>query len=165
MGQICTATSRIYVQDTIYDKFIDQFTEYTKQTSVLGSQFDEKTNHGPQVSKAQYEKILQYAESAKSAGAKLVLGGKAAKDKGYFIEPTIFADVKSDMQVVQEEVFGPFVVIQPFKTEEQVIELANDTQYGLGAALFTRDIVKGHRVAGAIEAGTVWVSNPGDCSR
>lgn len=162
MGQICTATSRIYVQDTIYDKFIDQFTEYTKQTSVLGSQFDEKTNHGPQVSKAQYEKILQYAESAKSAGAKLVLGGKAAKDKGYFIEPTIFADVKSDMQVVQEEVFGPFVVIQPFKTEEQVIELANDTQYGLGAALFTRDIVKGHRVAGAIEAGTVWVNSSQD---
>lgn len=157
MGQICTATSRLYVQDTIYDDFVKKLKEHTAQNTSIGSQFDPKVSHGPQVSKVQMEKILGYVDSAKSEGAELVVGGTRPTDKGYFIEPTIFKDVKNDMKVVREEVFGPFVVVQSFKTEEEAIEKANDTDYGLGAAVFTQNIVKGHRVAAAIEAGMVWV--------
>jgi len=159
MGQICTATSRIYVQSAIYDEFIERFIQYTKETSVIGSQFDGATTHGPQVSKIQHEKIMQYIDSAKSEGAQLVLGGAAKSGPGYFIEPTIFKDASNSMKVVREEIFGPFVVIQPFDTEEEAVQKANDTDYGLGAAVFTRDVVRAHRVAGAIEAGMVWVKS------
>jgi aldehyde dehydrogenase (NAD(P)+) len=133
MGQVCTATSRLYVQDTVYDKFLELFKKQTKENTTIGSQFDSNTNHGPQISKAAQEKILGYIESGKSEGA----------------------------EIVREEVFGPFVVIQSFKTEEEVVAKANDTEFGLGAAVFTRDIMRGHRVAGEIEAGMVWVG----CSR
>lgn len=158
MGQICTSTSRIYVHHSIYQKFLDEFKEYTLKTSSLGSQFDPQVNHGPQVSKAQYEKILQYVDIAKSDGAKLILGGVKAGENGYFVKPTIFADARNDMRALREEIFGPFVMIQPFETEEEVIDKANDTDYGLGAAIFTQDIVRGHRVASLIDAGSVWVS-------
>jgi acyl-CoA reductase-like NAD-dependent aldehyde dehydrogenase len=114
--------------------------------------------HGPQISKAQQEKILSYVESAKSEGARLILGGEVSNKQGYFVDPTIFADTKNDMKASREEVFGPFVVVQSFKSEDEVIEKANDTEYGLGAAVFTKDIVRGHRVAGEIQAGMVWVS-------
>jgi aldehyde dehydrogenase (NAD+) len=157
MGQVCTATSRLYVEDSIYDKFVEGFKEFTAQTSVAGSQFDPKVNHGPQVSKAQHEKILGYIQLAKNEGV-TVSGGTAREGKGFFVEPTILTGVNDSMKVVREEIFGPVVVIQSFKTEEEAIERANDTEYGLGAAVFTQDIVKGHRVAGAIQAGTVWVS-------
>lgn len=158
MGQICTSTSRLYVQDSVYDKFLDMFREYTKANSKVGSQFDSNINHGPQISKTQQERILSYVDSAKSEGARLVLGGdKPDQEGGYFVMPTIFADVTNDMKAVREEVFGPFVVIQSFNSQQEVIEKANDTQYGLGAAVFTKDIVRGHKVADAIEAGMVWV--------
>lgn len=161
MGQICTATSRIYVQQSVYDKFLDEFVHYTKKTSVIGSQFDPNVNHGPQVSRAQYEKILQYAESAKSAGANLVLGGtgRSGSEKGYFIRPTIFSNVTSDMAVVKEEVFGPFVIVKAFATEDEAVKEANNTEYGLGAAIFTKDITRALKTADLVEAGTVWVSN------
>lgn len=160
MGQICTSTSRIYVQDGVYDKFLDMFKDYTVANSKVGSQFDSEMNHGPQISKAQQEKILSYVASAKSQGARLVLGGDKPDQAGYFIEPTIFADVTNSMKAVREEVFGPFVVVQSFKTQEEAIEKANDTDYGLGSAVFTKDIVRGHTVADAIEAGMVWVGDP-----
>src|SRR5689334_22835368 len=99
MGQVCTATSRIYVQDTIYEKFVSQFKEYTVANTSVGSQFDEGVSHGPQISKAQQDKILKYVETAKSEGARLVLGGTKSSDKGYFIEPTIFADTTHDMKI------------------------------------------------------------------
>ncbi|KAI0007139.1 aldehyde dehydrogenase [Xylariaceae sp. FL0662B] len=160
-GQICTSTSRIYVQEPIYDKFLQQFKEYTEKKVRSGSQFDEDVNHGPQISKAQQERIFSYVASAKSEGGRLLLGGKIS-DKGYFVEPTIFADMNNNMRAVREEIFGPFVVIQSFKEEEEVIEKANDTEYGLGAALFTRDVVKAHKVAARIEAGMVWVNSSQD---
>jgi acyl-CoA reductase-like NAD-dependent aldehyde dehydrogenase len=159
MGQVCTATSRLYVQDTIYDKFLELFKKQTKENTTIGSQFDSNTNHGPQISKAAQEKILGYIESGKSEGAELIHGGTQSgiPDKGFFVEPAVFANVTNDMTIVREEVFGPFVVIQSFKTEEEVVAKANDTEFGLGAAVFTKDIMRGHRVAGDIEAGMVWV--------
>lgn len=159
MGQICTATSRIYIQDTIYDTFVEKFKQYTIENSVVGSQFDPSVNHGPQVSQVQRDRILRYIESAKSEGAQLVLGGETPQDKqkGYFVQPTIFKDTTQAMTAVREEVFGPFVVIQSFSSQEEAIKKANDTEYGLGAAVFTENITRGHKVAAAIEAGMVWV--------
>ncbi|KAJ4357528.1 mitochondrial aldehyde dehydrogenase [Didymosphaeria variabile] len=164
-GQVCTATSRILVQEGIYDKFVESFKEYVSKASVVGDPFKDDTFQGPQVTKTQYEKVLSYIEAGKSDGAKLVAGGEAFKDvggKGFFIAPTIFADVKDDMRIYREEVFGPFVVISSFKTEEEAIERANDTTYGLGAALFTQDITKAHTVARRIEAGMVWINSSND---
>lgn len=157
-GQVCTSTSRIYVQEPIYEKFLEEFKKYTQENTTIGSQFDSNVTHGPQISKSQQEKILSYVESAKSEGARLILGGEVSNKQGYFVDPTIFADTKNDMKASREEVFGPFVVVQSFKSEDEVIEKANDTEYGLGAAVFTKDIVRGHRVAGEIQAGMVWVS-------
>lgn len=159
---MCTATSRILVQDGIYDKFVSAFKEYVAKTSVVGDPFKDDTFQGPQVTKAQYERVLSYIEAGKSEGATLVSGGKAYKDvggKGFFIEPTIFSDVKDNHTIYREEVFGPFVAISSFKTEEEAVERANDTTYGLGAALFTENITKAHRVARAIEAGMVWINS------
>jgi aldehyde dehydrogenase (NAD+) len=159
MGQVCTATSRLYIQDTIYDKFLEAFKKQTKENTKIGSQFDADTNHGPQISKAAQEKILSYIDTAEPDGAQLIHGGKqdGIPEKGYFIEPAVFANCNNDMKIVREEIFGPFVVIQSFKTEDEAVEKANDTEFGLGAAVFTKDIMRGHRVAGAIEAGMVWV--------
>jgi aldehyde dehydrogenase (NAD+) len=164
MGQVCTATSRLYVQDTIYDKFLEAFKKQTKENTNIGSQFDANVNHGPQVSKAAQERILSYVESAKSEGAELIHGGTQSSipEKGYFIEPTVFANCTNDMKIVREEIFGPFVVIQSFKTEDEVVTKANDSDFGLGAAVFTKDIMRGHRVAGAIEAGMVWINSSQD---
>jgi aldehyde dehydrogenase (NAD+) len=163
-GQVCTSTSRIYVQDSVYEKFLEEFKKYTQENTTIGSQFDSNVTHGPQISKVQQEKIMSYVESAKSEGARLILGGEVSDKQGYFVNPTIFADTKNDMKASREEVFGPFVVVQLFKTEDEVIEKANDTEYGLGAAVFTKDIVRGHRVAGEIQAGMVWVSDNLECS-
>lgn len=164
MGQVCTSTSRLYVQDTIYEKFLEQFKKQTKESTKIGSQFDSDANHGPQISKDAQERIMSYIDVAKSEGAELIHGGtqSGVPDKGYFIEPTVFANVNNDMKVVREEVFGPLVVIQPFKTEEEAVTKANDSEYGLGAAVFTKDIMRGHRVAGAIEAGMVWINSSQD---
>jgi aldehyde dehydrogenase (NAD+) len=165
MGQICTATSRVLVQESIYDEFVKLFQEVVKTTSKVGDPFGEETFQGPQVTKAQYEKVLGYIESGKSEGATLASGGVPHKDvggKGFFIEPTIFTAVKPEMKIFREEVFGPFVVITSFKTEEDALKLANDTTYGLGSAVFSRDIERAHRVAARIEAGMVWVNSSND---
>ncbi|KIW12428.1 hypothetical protein PV08_09705 [Exophiala spinifera] len=166
MGQICTATSRVIVQEGVYDKFVELFKEVVKSTSKVGDPFAEDTFQGPQVTKAQYERVLGYIEAGKSEGANLVSGGVPHKNvgggKGFFIEPTIFTGVKDDMKIYREEVFGPFVVVASFKSEEDAIRMANDTTYGLGSALFTRDIERAHRVASRIEAGMVWVNSSND---
>ncbi|EAS30125.1 aldehyde dehydrogenase [Coccidioides immitis RS] len=166
MGQICTATSRILVQDTVYDKFVAQFKEVVASTSKVGDPFADDTFQGPQVTKAQYDRVLSYIESGKSEGAKLESGGVPHKNvgdgKGFFIEPTIFTNVNDNMKIYREEVFGPFVVIAKFSTEEEALSKANDTTYGLGAAVFTRDIERAHRVAAEIEAGMVWINSSND---
>ncbi|KAH8760575.1 aldehyde dehydrogenase [Diaporthe sp. PMI_573] len=163
-GQICTATSRILVQDAVYDKFLAKFREQVMNISKVGDPFDEATFQGPQVSKAQLDKILAYVEIGKQEGAKLELGGQPfpSDGSGYFVEPTVFTSVSPQMRIFQEEVFGPFVVICRFGTQEDAIALANDTQYGLGSALFTTNLTRAHTVAKKIQAGMVWINSSND---
>lgn len=164
-GQICTATSRILVQDSIYDRFLEAFKAQVRRISRIGDPFAEETFQGPQVTKAQYDRVRSYIDIGLAEGAKLEMGSptSAKKDrKGYFIEPTVFTNVNSKMRIYQEEVFGPFVVIARFSTEEEAIRMANETTYGLGSAVFTRDPTRAHRVAKQIEAGMVWINSSND---
>ncbi|KAI2722533.1 hypothetical protein CBS147332_3462 [Penicillium roqueforti] len=164
-GQICTATSRILVQNEIYDRFLDAFKAQVKTVSKVGDPFEESTFQGPQVTQAQYDRIMSYVEVGKSEKATLVTGGKpftVGDGKGFFIEPTVFADVTPEMRIYQEEVFGPFVVISRFSEEKDAIEMANDSIYGLGSALFTTNLTRAHRVAKRIEAGMVWINSSND---
>lgn len=163
-GEICTATSRILVQKNVYDKFIAGFKNQIRDVSKIGDQWDESTFQGPQVTKAQYQRVLSYVDIGKEEGANLLCGGVPVKDsKGFFVHPTVFTDVKPWMRIFREEIFGPFVVISTFETEEEAIELANNTVYGLGAAVFTKDLERAHRVAAEIEAGMVWINSSQDC--
>ncbi|KAI8233970.1 putative aldehyde dehydrogenase-like protein [Colletotrichum sp. SAR 10_86] len=165
-GQICTATSRIIVQASIYDDFIKRFVETLKAVSKVGSQWDKDTYQGPQVSKVQYEKVLEYIDIGKAEGANLAAGGTplsiGGKGKGFFVAPTVFTNVTTKMRVWGEEIFGPVVVIASFKDEEDAVGLANSTQYGLGAAVFTQNVERAHRVASEIEAGMVWINSTQD---
>ncbi|PKS11270.1 hypothetical protein jhhlp_003032 [Lomentospora prolificans] len=166
-GQICTATSRILVQKGIYDKFVAQFIEKVKSTSKVGSQWDPETYQGPQVTKQQYDRVLAYIESGRASGATVVSGGEPITNigngKGYFISPTVFTHVKQDMPIWREEIFGPVVVIAEFGEEEDAVRSANDTTYGLGAAVFTTNLERAHRVASEIHAGMVWINSSQDC--
>ncbi|KAH7011183.1 aldehyde dehydrogenase domain-containing protein [Ilyonectria destructans] len=164
-GQICTATSRILVHEKIYDEFVKQFTAEVKKTSKVGDPFAEGTFQGPQVSKAQYERVLSYIETGKTEGATVAIGGKpftGVNGKGFFIEPTVFTNVSDEMTIYREEIFGPCAVISPFSTEEEAIRRANDTTFGLGAALFTSDITRAHTLAKEIDAGMVWINSSND---
>ncbi|VUC26987.1 unnamed protein product [Clonostachys rosea] len=164
-GQICTATSRILVQSGIYDKFVAAFVDEVKKTSKVGHQWDEATYQGPQVSKQQYDRVLSYLDIGKSEGKVAVGGNKATvgDGSGYYIEPTVFTDVKDDARIWREEIFGPVVVIRRFEEEAEAIKIANDTVYGLGAAVFTKDLERAHRVASEIQSGMVWVNSSQDC--
>jgi len=163
-GQICTATSRILVHEKVYAEFVDKFKAKVKEISVVGDPFEETTFQGPQVTKAQYERVLGFIESGKSEGATIAMGGEPApqKGKGFYIAPTVFTNVKPSMKIFREEIFGPCVALVSFKTEEEALQLANDTTYGLGAAVFTKDLVRAHRVAREIEAGMVWINSSND---
>lgn len=163
-GQICTATSRVLVHEKIYKEFVEKFKSTVQKVSVVGDPFEETTFQGPQVTKAQYEQVLSYIQAARDEGATIALGGDPApqKGKGFFINPTMFTDVKKDMRIFKEEIFGPCVSVITFQDEAEAIELANDTTYGLGAALFTRNLTKAHRVAAEIEAGMVWINSSND---
>ncbi|KAJ5172517.1 Aldehyde/histidinol dehydrogenase [Penicillium capsulatum] len=165
-GQICTATSRIFVHRDILPRFLPKFKEAVESVKI-GDQWDAETFQGPQVTRAQYERILSYFEIAKSEGATVLTGGGPyAPDNaqtGYFIQPTVFTDVDDSMRIVREEVFGPVVVILPFDSEEEAIRRANDSTYGLGAAVFTTDLERAYRVSAEIESGMVWINSSQDC--
>ncbi|EKJ79274.1 hypothetical protein FPSE_00585 [Fusarium pseudograminearum CS3096] len=161
-GEVCTSTSRIYVHEDIYDKFLEKFVEVTKENDKLGAPFDESTVQGPQVSKTQYDRVLSYIEEGRKSGAKLLYGGSKYGDKGYFLQPTVFADTTEDMKIMKEEIFGPVVSIAKFSTDEEAIKKANDTSYGLAAALFTEKIARAHKVARKLQAGMVWINSSGD---
>lgn len=164
-GEICTATSRILVHEPIYAAFVEAFQQRVASTSKLGNPFNEDTYHGPQVTKQQQERVQAFIDSAVSEGATLMTGGheQMPGGNGYFVRPTVLTNVTDSMTVYREEVFGPVVVISSFETEEEAVARANSTTYGLGAAVFTRDLEKAHRVAGDIEAGMVWVNSSQDC--
>ncbi|KAF2167244.1 hypothetical protein M409DRAFT_22671 [Zasmidium cellare ATCC 36951] len=164
-GQICTATSRILVEDGVYDEFVKKFVETVKDVSKAGDQWDDSTYQGPQVSRQQYDRILQYIQSGKSEGANVAAGGETLQKggKGFYISPTVFTEVKDSMKIYREEIFGPVVVISRFSDEEEAIRRANDTTNGLGSALFTQNLERAHRVAAEIEAGMVWINSSQDC--
>ncbi|KAF5560018.1 aldehyde dehydrogenase (NAD+) [Fusarium napiforme] len=162
-GQICTATSRTLVHEKVYDQFIELFKERVKSCRI-GILFESDTFQGPQVSKAKYERVLSFIESSKVGGATVALGGQptAVNGKGFYIEPTIFTDASDDMKIYREEIFAPVAIISPFKTEDEAVRRANDTIYGLGAAIFTQDITRAHLLANKIEAGMVWINSSND---
>jgi acyl-CoA reductase-like NAD-dependent aldehyde dehydrogenase len=157
MGQICTAGSRTYVHESIYDEFVKRSVERAKKRTV-GDPFDAKNENGPQVDDVQLKRVLELIESGKSEGAKLLCGGKRLGDKGYFVEPTVFTDVTADMRIAKEEIFGPVQSIFKFKDVEEVLDKANDTTYGLAAAVFTKNVETALIVSSGLEAGTVWVN-------
>ncbi|KAL3060729.1 hypothetical protein OYC64_015137 [Pagothenia borchgrevinki] len=156
-GQCCCAGSRTYVQADIYDEFVERSVERAKRR-VVGDPFDLKTEQGPQVDQEQFNKILGYISSGKREGAKLLCGGGVAADRGYYIQPTVFGDVQDNMTIAREEIFGPVMQILKFKSLEEVVERANDTKYGLAAAVFTKDIDKANYVSHSLRAGTVWIN-------
>ncbi|KAJ8483087.1 hypothetical protein ONZ45_g14722 [Pleurotus djamor] len=157
--QVCIAGSRIFVQEGIYPKFIEAFAAVAKGlASAAGDPFGAQTTHGPQVSSTQFDRVMGYVTAGKTDGANLLVGGGRIGSEGYFIEPTIFTDCNKDMKIVQEEIFGPVAAIIKFKTEDEVIEMANDTVYGLACAVFTENGSRAIRVAHALEAGTAWVN-------
>lgn len=156
-GQCCCAGTRIFVQEGIYDKFLAAFKERANRTTV-GNPFDESVFQGPQVSQLQFDRIMGYIKSGKEEGATVEVGGERLGDKGYFIKPTIFSNVRPDMKIMREEIFGPVCAIGKFKDAEEVIHLANDTNYGLAAAVHTKNITTAIKVSNAIKAGTVWIN-------
>jgi aldehyde dehydrogenase (NAD+) len=156
-GQICIAASRTFVQESIYDQFVKKAVEYAKNRK-LGSQYTAGVQQGPQVDKDTFDKTLQYIEYGKKDGAKLELGGKRWGSEGYFIEPTIFSNVTDDMRIASDEIFGPVMSILKFKTLEEVIDRANETEYGLSSTVFTKNIDQAFAFANQVEAGNVKVN-------
>jgi aldehyde dehydrogenase (NAD+) len=156
-GQCCCAGSRVYVEEKIHAEFVDKLVKRAA-TRKLGDPFDSETTQGPQVDQAQFDKILSYIDKGHEGGAKCVTGGKRFGTKGFYIEPTVFDHVKDDMPIATDEIFGPVMSILPFKSADEVIERANNSFYGLAAAVWTQDVKKAHKFAHSVRAGTVWVN-------
>lgn len=157
-GQVCTAGSRVFVQEEIHDAFVEKAAARAKErVAVTGDPFDAKTQQGAQVSKVQYDTIMRYIEHGKSE-ARLVVGGNRVGDKGYFVEPTIFADVKTGHKIHDEEIFGPVLAVCKFKDINDAILKGNDTSFGLAASVVSPDMKKALKVAHSIKAGTIWVN-------
>ncbi|XP_072938317.1 aldehyde dehydrogenase, mitochondrial [Epargyreus clarus] len=158
MGQCCTAGSRTFVEDKIYDQFVEMSAERAKRR-VVGDPFRPDVEQGPQVDREQHTKILSLIESGKKQGAKLVAGGGRHGDVGYFVQPTVFSDVKDDMDIAKIEIFGPVQQILKFSQLDEVLERSNNTEYGLAAAVFTKDLDKANYLIQGLRAGTVWVND------
>ena len=156
-GQCCCAGSRLFVEEKAYDEFVERSTTRAKRRKV-GDPFDPATEQGPQVDRDQYDKVMGYIERGKKEGARLMCGGGRVGDRGYFIQPTVFADVTDDMAIAREEIFGPVMSVIKFRDMDEVVARANRTEYGLAAAVWTRDIGKAHAIANSVRAGTVWIN-------
>ena len=157
-GQVCSNGTRVFVQKGIKARFLERLSARTAGI-VLGDPLDAATQMGPLVSAAQMDKVLGYVATAKAEGARLVCGGgRAALNTGFYVQPTVFADVTDGMTIAREEVFGPVMAVLDFETEEEVVARANDTEFGLAAGVFTVDLTRAHRVIARLEAGTCWIN-------
>jgi len=160
-GQVCSNGTRVFVQDGIRDRFLSRLLERTAAIR-LGDPLDEATHLGPLVSRAQYDKVLDYMKLGVEEGATLAIGGGPARlqgfEHGFFVEPTVFTDVRDGMRIAREEIFGPVMCVLNFKDEAEAIARANDTEMGLSAGVFTRDIQRAHRVVAALQAGSCWIN-------
>lgn len=165
-GEVCSATSRLYVQEKIHDRFVEELTKKTKRVKI-GDPFNEATEMGPIASEKQLNKVLHYMELGKKEGAEITCGGKRLEKgdlkKGFYVSPTIFINVKNDMKIVRDEIFGPVLTVTKFKEEEEAIELANATRYGLAGGVFTRDINRAFRIVRELRAGILWVNSSQPC--
>ncbi|MGH7879623.1 MAG: aldehyde dehydrogenase family protein, partial [Candidatus Binataceae bacterium] len=157
-GQVCCAGTRIFVQRDRYDEVVEQLTAFTKNVKV-GDPFNQASTLGPVVSQEQFDRVKGYLAVGKQEGAKVSTGGgPAGEGRGYFVQPTLFSDVNNDMRIAREEIFGPVGAAIPFKDENDAVFQGNDTEYGLSAAVWTRDLSRAHKVARSLKAGTVWVN-------
>ena len=156
-GQSCCAGSRVFVEEKIYQQFVEKSVARAAKRRV-GDPLDPTTDQGPQVDQSQFDRIMGYIESGRTEGATLACGGERVGNRGYFIRPTVFADVHDDMKIAREEIFGPVMSVIAFKETDEVIARANKTDYGLAAGVWTNDIKKAHAVANGVRAGTVWVN-------
>ena len=156
-GQSCCAGSRVFVEETVYERFVEKSIARANKR-VVGDPFDLRTESGPLIDQIQFDRVMGYIDSGRSEGATLACGGDRIGSRGYFIRPTVFVDVQGHMKIAREEIFGPVMSVIPFKTVEEVITRANDTKYGLAAAVWTRDMKRALAVANGVRAGTVWVN-------
>ena len=160
-GQVCSNGTRVFVQDAIHERFLDRLTERTKKIRI-GDPLDPETQMGPLINRSQHEKVIGYIAIGRNEGATLHAGGGVPSlqgfEGGFFIEPTIFTNVADDMRIAREEIFGPVMSVLRFSDEDEVVARANDTEFGLSAGVFTRDIQRAHRVIGELQAGTCWIN-------
>jgi len=162
-GEICLCGSRILIEESIYEKFKTDFIDWINKGLKVGDPLEEESKQGAIVSKVHFDKIIRCIDTAKQEGGKILCGGKAVKlegrcANGFFIEPTVIEGLGPNCQTNQEEIFGPVVTLQTFKSEEESIELANATEYGLAAVIWTNDISRGNRVAAKVESGIIWIN-------
>jgi acyl-CoA reductase-like NAD-dependent aldehyde dehydrogenase len=156
-GQVCVAGTRVLVERSIHDKFVQRMVEASRHLRI-GSGFDPQSQLGPLISQTQLERVSRYVAIGRDEGATLALGGARHGSRGYFHQPTIFTGVHNDMRIAREEIFGPVMAVMPFDTEDQAYAIANDTEYGLAAGVWTRDLARAHRASQRLDAGTVWVN-------
>ena len=160
-GQVCSNGTRVFVQKGIKDAFLKRLQDRLNEAKI-GNPMDEATNFGPMVSERQLSIVQSYIVKGEAEGARLVCGGKRIERDGYFLEPTVFADVTDDMTIAREEIFGPVMAVLDFDTEEEAITRANETEFGLSAGVFTSDLTRGHRVIAQMEAGSCFINSYND---
>ena len=156
-GQVCIAGTRVLVERRIHDEFVQRLVAVSKDLRI-GSGFDPSTQIGPLISQAQLERVMHYVSIGRNEGAEVALGGARHGEEGYFHQPTVFTGVHNRMRIAQEEIFGPVMAVMPFDTEEEAYAIANDTEYGLAAGVWTRDLARAHRASQRLDTGTVWVN-------
>lgn len=156
-GEVCTAGSRLFVEDKVYDETVEKLAARASKMRQ-GDPLDDETRYGPQNNKKQFDTTMHYIAKGKEEGAKLVAGGERMGDKGFYVAPTVFADVEEEMTIAKEEIFGPVLAVQKFSEFDELIAKANSSEYGLAAGVWTRDVSKAHRYAKGVQAGSVWIN-------